>query len=180
MFFSTKMLTGAIAGLTLMFGATAAMAAPAVATGAVNVRTGPSTSYRVVDTLRRGERVDIRRCRGGWCFITHRGPDGWVSGNYLARRGYNRPPVIVNPPPVIVRPPIIVRPPHYRPPVYRHRDDHRRDHRRWDHRRPDHRNDNHQHSRTQKHMTKAQMCRANPRLPICKPGRGDQRPNSHH
>lgn len=50
----------------------------------VNVRSGAGTSYRVVDRLFRGEDVNVVRCRSsGWCYITHPGPDGWVSARYL-------------------------------------------------------------------------------------------------
>jgi uncharacterized protein YraI len=62
-----------------------ATAMAAVATGAVNVRTGPSTAYAVVDTLYRGERVEIDRCASnGWCYVIKSGPDGWVSSRYLS------------------------------------------------------------------------------------------------
>ena len=68
------------AGLTLTTSALAAQA-----TASVNVRSGPSTSYSAVDVLSRGETVAVRECRSnGWCYITHPGPDGWVSGRYLA------------------------------------------------------------------------------------------------
>ena len=74
-----------LSGLLLM---TAFAAVPAVsaaeAVGSVNVRSGPGTSYRVVDRLARGENVNVQRCRSsGWCYITHPGPDGWVSARYL-------------------------------------------------------------------------------------------------
>jgi hypothetical protein len=50
----------------------------------VNVRSGPGTGYRIVDRLFRGEDVNVRRCRSnGWCYITHPGPDGWVSARFL-------------------------------------------------------------------------------------------------
>lgn len=62
----------------------AAMAVPATATGAVNVRTGPSTSYAIVDQLYAGENVEVTQCQSGWCYVQHSGPDGWVSGNYLS------------------------------------------------------------------------------------------------
>lgn len=81
-------------GLAVMaLGATAASAyaASAYATGSVNVRSGPGTQYRVVDTLRRGEMVDVVNCRGSWCRVVKAGPDGWVSANYLASdRGRDR------------------------------------------------------------------------------------------
>jgi uncharacterized protein YraI len=63
-------------------------AAPAEATASVNVRSGPGTSYRVVDTLRPGQRVDVSECSSsGWCLVEKSGPDGWVSRNYLRAIG---------------------------------------------------------------------------------------------
>jgi len=76
--------------LTLGVGASAAQAAPAYASSTVNVRAGAGTGYPVVDTLRRGERVDIDYCRGSWCYVTKSGPDGWVSASYLNRDRYDR------------------------------------------------------------------------------------------
>lgn len=81
------------AGLT--FG-TSVLAAEA--TASVNVRSGPGTAYRVVDTLYPGEQVDIRECRSnGWCYVLHSGPDGWVSARYLSDdRQVSRPAVRPN------------------------------------------------------------------------------------
>jgi uncharacterized protein YraI len=71
--------------------ATLGFAAPVLAdqaTASVNVRTGPGTQYRVVDTLYPGENVNIETCRSnGWCLISHTGPDGWVSARYLSNDG---------------------------------------------------------------------------------------------
>lgn len=74
----------------LALGTTAAsLAATAYATTNVNVRSGPGPGYRQVDVLRAGERVNVDRCRGSWCYVIKSGPDGWVSANYLSRgRGY--------------------------------------------------------------------------------------------
>lgn len=84
-------LAAGLAAFALLGTSIAASAAPAVATGNVNVRSGPSTSYHRVDVLRRGERVDVQSCRGNWCFVEKRGPDGWVSANYLERTRHHRP-----------------------------------------------------------------------------------------
>lgn len=62
-----------------------ASAAPAQATAAVNVRSAPTTSSRVVDTLRPGQTVDVLGCRSGWCYVEKSGPDGYVSSRYLRR-----------------------------------------------------------------------------------------------
>lgn len=79
-----KLLTAALSSVMLVGMAGAALAAPAVATSNVNVRSGPGTNYQAVDTLRRGERVDVEGCRAGWCYIDGRGAEGWVSWQYLA------------------------------------------------------------------------------------------------
>ncbi|MGV8856338.1 MAG: SH3 domain-containing protein [Devosia sp.] len=119
---SNNLMAGGLAVLALVATATAASAAPAYATGNVNVRSGPSTSYGVVDALRRGEQVDVQECRGGWCYVQKRGADGWVSANYLSRGGnggwdnddnwdrHDRPNYY--PPHYNPRPP---RPPHWNP-----------------------------------------------------------------
>ena len=78
-----KLFTAGLATMAVIATTMAASAAPAVASGNVNVRSGPGTGFRVVDTLRRGESVDVQYCRGSWCFVEKRGPDGWVSANYL-------------------------------------------------------------------------------------------------
>jgi len=106
---SRKLVASGLAALAMLATTAAASAAPAYATSNVNVRSGPGTGYRVVDALRRGEQVDVQYCRGSWCFVERRGPNGWVSANYLDRGGrpgwnddgWNRP-----------RPP---RPPHWNP-----------------------------------------------------------------
>lgn len=114
-----KLLVTGLAGLTMMATAAAAFAAPAVATANVNVRSGPGTGYGVVDTLRRGEPVEVRQCQGSWCYVEKSGPDGWVSSSYLGNAGRPswdddrwtpRPP---RPPVYDPRPP---RPPHWNNP----------------------------------------------------------------
>ena len=62
----------------------AAHASDAQATVALNVRSGPGAGFAIVDTLARGEVVDMTECQtNGWCYITHPGPDGWVNSRYL-------------------------------------------------------------------------------------------------
>ncbi len=79
----------AILAAATLIGTTAASAAQA--TGSVNVRSGPGTSYGVVDVLFPGENVDVGECRSnGFCYITHSGPDGWVSSRYLAQGDSSR------------------------------------------------------------------------------------------
>lgn len=59
----------------------------AVASVALNVRSGPGTNYGVVDTLTRGERVRVGECRSGWCLIRSQDGTGWASERYLAAAG---------------------------------------------------------------------------------------------
>lgn len=83
--FATGVAIAATAAVVLL--PAAASAAPAVATANVNVRSGPGTSYDVVGVLTTGAIVDVQDCRGSWCLIEGRGPDGWVSSSYLDQRG---------------------------------------------------------------------------------------------
>lgn len=75
-----------VAAAVVMF-LPAAQAAPGTATSNVNVRSGPGTGYAVVDTLRRGQQVDVQRCQGSWCYVVKPGADGWVSASYLSANG---------------------------------------------------------------------------------------------
>ena len=72
-----------VCAAALVFVPAVASAAPAVATSALNVRSGPGTSFRVIDTLRPGEQVDVGGCRSGWCYLTDE--DGFVSSAYRRR-----------------------------------------------------------------------------------------------
>lgn len=67
--------------------AVATAATNATATASVSVRERPTTSSARVDTLYAGESVTVEGCRNGWCYITHSGPDGFVSANYLSTGG---------------------------------------------------------------------------------------------
>lgn len=87
MAFMNKLVASGLATLAVLATTAAASAAPAYATNNVNVRSGPGTGYAAIDTLRRGERVDVQQCRGSWCYVVKPGPDGWVSSSYLASGG---------------------------------------------------------------------------------------------
>jgi uncharacterized protein YraI len=121
---ATKLLATGIGAVALLASAGAALADPATATAAVNVRSGPGTSYAVIDTLYPGESVDVRNCQGSWCYVVHSGPDGWVAAGYLSGLNesdgyYYEPPVYEEPAPIYAPPPtIVVRPPYHH--HYRH------------------------------------------------------------
>lgn len=113
---SNKLMASGLAVLALLATAGAAFAAPAYATGNVNVRSGPGTGYARIDVLRRGDQVDVQGCEGSWCYVEKRGPDGWVSSSYLSRSGgYQPPPVVVRPSPPPYYDPYPPRPPHWNP-----------------------------------------------------------------
>ena len=78
------------AAFALALGTAAASAATAYASTTVNVRAGAGTGYGVVDVLHEGERVDVDRCKGAWCFVEKSGPDGWVNANYLTQDRFDR------------------------------------------------------------------------------------------
>ena len=72
-----------LAGAALFGLAGVAAAAPAMMNTTANVRNGPSTYYRIVNTAYRGETVNVQGCQAGWCYINKRGPDGWVAARFL-------------------------------------------------------------------------------------------------
>jgi uncharacterized protein YraI len=66
-----------VAGFAL--NTTPAMDPPGIASVEANVRSGPGTGYRIVDTLTKGEYVIVKDCGANWCVISHIGNDGYVS-----------------------------------------------------------------------------------------------------
>lgn len=84
---------GGLAALMVAVMTAGAFAWEAVATTALNVRSGPGTNFRVVEVLQRGEVVDVEYCRSGWCFLDMGWQgNGWSSQRYLAQAGNWRPP----------------------------------------------------------------------------------------
>jgi uncharacterized protein YraI len=82
-----KLLKAAALAFACM-GATAAVAAPALVTTNLNVRTGPGTNYGSIGSLPNGAIVDVVGCTSGysWCRVNYRGLDGWASSRYLAQQ----------------------------------------------------------------------------------------------
>lgn len=75
---------GAAALATCVLSAGSVLAVEAAAKSAVNVRTGPGTSFGIVDQLTAGEVVNVTECApSNFCFVEREGADGWVSANYL-------------------------------------------------------------------------------------------------
>ena len=77
--------TAIVCATAVVFLPSIAAAAPGVATGSVNVRSGPGTSFSIVDRLSAGEKVDVLGCRSGWCYVEKPGADGYVSSSYVRR-----------------------------------------------------------------------------------------------
>ena len=64
------------------------------ATTAVNVRTGPGTSYSVLGVLYQGTQVTVRgAAQNGWTPVTYQGKEAWGSSQYLAGTATPTPPV---------------------------------------------------------------------------------------
>lgn len=57
-----------------------------VTASALNVRTGPSTSYKKLGTLPNGHRIDNGTFVNGWLKFNYNGKDGYCSGKYLDTR----------------------------------------------------------------------------------------------
>jgi len=80
----SRTMIGVAAFAACLISAGSGLAVEAEAKSAVNVRTGPGTSFGVVDQLTAGEVVNVTECApSNFCFVEHAGPDGWVSANYL-------------------------------------------------------------------------------------------------
>ena len=72
----------ALAGAALLLSAGTASAA--VVTHGLNLRSGPSTSYRVIDTMPAGAHVRVLGCGTYWCRVSFRGIRGYAGSSYLA------------------------------------------------------------------------------------------------
>jgi uncharacterized protein YraI len=93
-------LAGALLGST-------ALAANGVATGDVNLRTGPGTNYAKITTIPAGAPVEVFEC-SSWCEVTFDGAHGFAHASYISAGGYATPPVVYQPasPPVAYVPPV--------------------------------------------------------------------------
>ena len=52
-------------------------------TGYLNMRTGPSTSYRIITTLPKGAEVQVISESNGWAKVKYNSKEGYVSSKYL-------------------------------------------------------------------------------------------------
>ena len=76
-----------LVALLLIFaltGATAYAESATVIGSAVNLRAGPGTGYRIVDTLTAGTVVEVTdRSNANWYAVSYRGQSGYMSSSYL-------------------------------------------------------------------------------------------------
>ena len=79
---STKknMFIGAVAAAMVLVTGAAAMAATIDQTAYVRASL---KSYAIVDTVYPGDWVDVGQCYSGYCYISHKGPDGWVKASAI-------------------------------------------------------------------------------------------------
>lgn len=92
--------------LTLAAGAllvSAGIASAATVSNDLNLRSGPGTGYRVIDTMPAGAYVNVIGCSDSWCRVNWHGRVGYASASYLGggRGYYAAAPVYVAPPPVV-------------------------------------------------------------------------------
>lgn len=85
--------SAAIAIAGLFAAVSGAFAYDAAATTALNVRTGPGTSYRVVAALSPNQIVQVGQCNSSntWCEVTANNIRGWASARYLRPLGPTTP-----------------------------------------------------------------------------------------
>jgi uncharacterized protein YraI len=74
---------GVLAAVMIAGASSAAWAVPATVETDLNIRSGPSTGYAVLDTMPGGSLVDVIACYQGWCEIVWDGLDGFASRAYL-------------------------------------------------------------------------------------------------
>ena len=71
--------------LTLLAGPALAATPAVVEAGLLNLRSGPGTGYRVIDTLRQQDQLVVLSSQGDWRQVrTALGQTGWVFGQYLS------------------------------------------------------------------------------------------------
>jgi uncharacterized protein YraI len=68
-----------------------ALALSATAASNLNVRSGPGADFAVVSKLQAGDIVDVSKCEGTFCLVTHGTASGWVSASFLTRDTVAKP-----------------------------------------------------------------------------------------
>ena len=58
-----------------------------VTASSLNFRSGPSTSYRIIDSLYKGQKVEYISTSGEWLKVKYNGTTGYVHGDYVTKSG---------------------------------------------------------------------------------------------
>lgn len=66
-------------------GATVSSSATYKTTTGLRVRAAATTDSAVVDKLKKGAKVKVKKQKGSWAYVTFSGGSGWVSTKYLKR-----------------------------------------------------------------------------------------------
>jgi uncharacterized protein YraI len=66
-----------------MFAGTASAAWTTKVYAELNIRSGPSTRYAVIDSISYGDRVRVHGCKRSWCRVSYHGTRGWASRRFL-------------------------------------------------------------------------------------------------
>lgn len=99
--FGAGALTVAVAGTALTAGAQEVAPAnhtsePYKTTAALNLRTGPSTSHRVILVMPKGATVTLQeRYENGFYYVNYKGQLGWAHHDYLVKAGQPTDPVVI-------------------------------------------------------------------------------------
>ncbi len=95
---AARLLVAVALVLGLVGTAPASAASTATTTVALNVRSGPGTSYEVLGTLRKGQEVSTSGTTGGWTRIQFRGSQAYVASKYLRQKPT---PILSTPAPLV-------------------------------------------------------------------------------
>lgn len=96
-----KLVAAAALAITGVFaGMSGAFAYEAAATTALNVRSGPGTSFQVIGSLAANQVVNVAECNAGntWCRVEAANVRGWASARYLRPLGSTPPTQPTQPP----------------------------------------------------------------------------------
>lgn len=99
--FGVGALTVAVAGTALTAGAQEVApfnhtSEPYKTTAALNLRTGPSTSHRVILVMPKGATITLQqRYENGYYYVNYKGQLGWAHHDYIVKAGQPTDPVVI-------------------------------------------------------------------------------------
>ena len=83
-FVKTSVIVGAVVAALGVTTQVDAASCGTVTASSLYVRSGASTSHKVLGTVSKGNTVEIKDTQNGWHKISYNGNDGWVSGKYIS------------------------------------------------------------------------------------------------